>query len=135
MFTPGSDTIGNGVESARRAGYKGNENTLTQTAFKLVRNGKIIDEKQRIQSNIAKELKHNREIAIKLLTDNLARLTVKANNGDVQAASAITGVIRELNAISNLHTSTVQTKDISDSPRPANIIDKSRDKLLKLKTG
>ena len=49
-YTPGSETFGNGVGSARRAGYKGNDNTLTQIAYKLVRNGNIIAEKERIQA-------------------------------------------------------------------------------------
>ena len=32
---------GNATEACRKAGYKGNENTLNQMANKLVRNGKI----------------------------------------------------------------------------------------------
>lgn len=35
------DSKFNATDAARKAGYKGNENTLNQTANKLVRNGKI----------------------------------------------------------------------------------------------
>jgi hypothetical protein len=51
-----------------------------------------------------------------LLTDNLDRCMEKADAGDVQAAGAITGIIRELNAISNLHKATIVNESTPDQP-------------------
>ena len=68
IFTIGSESFGNGVESARRAGYKGNDNTLAQTAHKLVINGKIIAEKQRIQAELVKKM----DITVNECIDSLA---------------------------------------------------------------
>lgn len=46
MYDPASESVGNGLKSARRAKYKGNDNTLKQTAHKLVTNGNIIKAKE-----------------------------------------------------------------------------------------
>ena len=134
-YEPTSDTFGNGVQSAKIAGYAGNDNTLAQTAHLLLRNNKIIQAGEKYRQEIASKLDHNREIAIKALNADYDRLEDKANNGDIQAIQARTAIMRELSAISNLHSTTINKNDISDSPRPADAIDKSRQKLLKLKTG
>jgi hypothetical protein len=63
------------------------------------------------RAKIGAKAEHNRDIAINLLTANLDRLQAKADDGDVQAAGAITAVIRELNAISALHSQTVNTQN------------------------
>lgn len=110
MYTPGSESYGNGTESARAAQYKGNTNTLKVMAHKLITNGNIIRAKQAIQAETSEKMEHNRDIAIKLLTENLTALTVRVDNGDVGAIQARTAVIRELNAISNLHSSTLHTE-------------------------
>jgi len=80
MYTVGSDSFGNGTESARRAGYKGNDNTLSQTAIKLVRNGRIIAEKQRIQAETSKNIDLDRDAIIKRFV-SIAN-SAQANNGD-----------------------------------------------------
>ncbi len=62
-----------------------------------------------IDAKTAKKCEHNRKIAIKLLTTDLQYLTEKAADGNIQAIQARTGIIRELDAISNLHSSTLHT--------------------------
>ena len=59
------------------------------------------------RAEIKQVLEHNRTIAIDLLTANLKRAQVKADAGDIQAVGAITGIVRELNAISMLHGSSI----------------------------
>ena len=55
-FTPGSDTFGNGQESARAAGYKGNDNTLRATAARLLTKDNIIAMKDVYQAELAEKL-------------------------------------------------------------------------------
>ena len=69
MFTIGSDTFGNGTESARKAGYEGEENVLAATASRLLRNVKIISEKQRIQAETVEKLDLSREYCTQKLQD------------------------------------------------------------------
>lgn len=52
MFIPCSDTFGNGTESARAAGYTGNDNVLGQVGHRLVRNSKIIAAKEAIEADL-----------------------------------------------------------------------------------
>lgn len=78
---------------------------------KIYADKRIVAEIDKQVADLSKILEHDRTIAIKLLTDNLARLQSKADNGDIAAASAITACIRELNAISCLHSNTVITDD------------------------
>lgn len=56
MFTPGSETFGNGAQSAKKAGYSGNSNTLRQRAHELVTNSNIIAVKHKIQAETMEEL-------------------------------------------------------------------------------
>ncbi len=50
MYTPGSETFDNATQSAEKAGYKGNNNTLRQTAHKLVTNGNVVKAKTAIMA-------------------------------------------------------------------------------------
>ena len=61
MYTPGSETFGNGAESARKAQYEGNNNTLRQTAHKLVTNGNIIRAKAGIEAKTSAEMGYSIE--------------------------------------------------------------------------
>lgn len=73
-----------------------------------------VDVKQeiaRIEAEIRAEMRYDRETAVKLLRENLTHLTERVNKGDIGAIQARTAVIRELNAISNLHSSTVHTTE------------------------
>ncbi len=49
-YIQGSETFLNGPESARRAGYKGNSNTLRQRAHELVTHSNAKAEKERLQT-------------------------------------------------------------------------------------
>lgn len=109
MYTIGSMTFGNGLQSAKTAKYKGNDNVLTQIAHKLVRNGKVQVEKKRIQAAVVAKYEHNRDIALNNLYTDYANLAVKAAAGDIQAIQARTAIQRELNAISALHSQQVNT--------------------------
>ena len=66
------------------------------------------------EQKIAKKYEHNQDIAIKLLLSDYANLEQKAINGDIQAIQARTAIIRELNAITGQHSSTL----ITDAPKP-----------------
>lgn len=55
-YSPGSDSFGNGTESARRAGYKGNDNVLACIAKENIRKPQIMDEKQRKQAETEEKL-------------------------------------------------------------------------------
>ena len=88
MYTPNSDTFDNGVESARKAGYSGNDNTLAQTAHKLVRNGKVIARKAEIQAVMAE----NWDYSIERYRQELAEEISKASKAG-QHSAAITGIV------------------------------------------
>jgi len=76
MYTPGSKSYGNGTESARAAGYKGNDNTLATVAKENTRKPQIIAEKQRIQAETVKETKASRDYVI----DNLRQIIETSTN-------------------------------------------------------
>lgn len=61
MFTPGSDTYGNGTESARKAGHKGTDNYLARVASENVRKCKIVAEKARIQAETSEKMGYSIE--------------------------------------------------------------------------
>lgn len=77
---------------------------------KVYSNIRVIDAIARIDAKTEAKLEHNRDIAVKLLNENLSYLTNRVEQGDVGAIQARTSVIRELDAISNLHSSTVHTE-------------------------
>ena len=130
MFTVGSDTFSNGTASARKAGYKGNDNQLAVTANYTIRSANIIKRKAEIQAETAAKLDHNRDIAIDKLYADYARLELKANNGDIQAIQARTAIVRELNSISSLHSQVINdNRGLELNFNPA------RPTLLKDKTG
>ncbi len=62
------------------------------------------------------KIEHNRDIAIAQLNQNIAWLTPKAKTGDTQAIQALTGAIRELDAISNLHSQRILTEASEAKP-------------------
>ena len=119
--TPGSETENNGLQSAKKAAYKGNDQTLTVVASENLRKPYLKKRIDEIKAVVAEELTHTRTIAIKMLTKNIENLTEKAENGDIQACNALTTCIRELNAISNLHSNTsfvtTSNKDVPQSEK------------------
>ena len=83
MFTIGSLEFGNGIASARKAGYSGTNNTLGQRAHELVNNSKVIAEKERIQADIKDKTAVDRDYLIEqtkdiLISSNDNRLKIKA---------------------------------------------------------
>lgn len=99
----------NKLEALKTIGYKPSYyNTLG--IGRVYSNVRVIEAIRVIDAKSAEKLDHNREIAINLLTTNLANARKKAEAGDIQAISAITAIIRELDAISNLHSSIITTK-------------------------
>ncbi len=73
-------------------------------------NERVINAIEAIDSKRAVKAEHTREIAIEMLTSDRASLKEKADDGNIQAIQARTAITRELDAISNLHSSTITTK-------------------------
>ena len=116
MFTVGSPTFDNGTESARQAGYKGNDNTLAVLAHQYIRKHKMQALKQAIQADTAKELEHNRAIALQMLHDTYALAKKQSNT------NSMTAVIRELDDISGLKQQTDNRQAVKitiAAPEPA----------------
>ena len=118
MFTPGSDTFGNGEQSAKKARYKGNSNTLRQMAHKLVTNGNIIAEKHRIQAISEQEWK----ISIENQQAEHRRLAKLAEDkGDLTTATRNIELIgKTIGAYQDVHKdATVQQVELDESKRAA----------------
>ena len=114
---------GNGLQAAKTAGYKGNDNTMGQRAHELVNNSKVKAAIFEYKAILAKKLDHNRQIAIDMLVGDFKSLANLAKGGNVQAIQARTSITRELNAISNLHATTIVSEvkppELSDGEREA----------------
>ena len=77
MYTLGSESFGNGVESAKKANYKGSYGTLNQIARDNLQKPILIAEKQRIQAETEQIMDINRETCVK-------KLQAIANTGTVR---------------------------------------------------
>ena len=106
---PASAVYNNAMQSAIKAGYA--KTTANLACKHILGNIRIKTEIAAYRAKNHKELVHDRTVAIELLTANLARAREKAETGDIQAVGAITAIIRELNAISALHSQTVNTQN------------------------
>jgi phage terminase small subunit len=109
---PASETYNNATQSMIKAGYSdkyAERNTTQVKSNKEVKAGI-----EAYKAKTSKELDHNRQIAIDQLTHNLELLDTIIAEGKglplVQAIKARTEVTKELNAISNLHSSTLNTE-------------------------
>ena len=99
-------------------------------------NKRVIDAIAKIDAKHEKKLEHNRTIAIALLHKNIEYLTPAAESGDTRAISALTAVIRELSAISSLHSATTNVNNITkDVPQSSQEIEAGEEaaKVFKLK--
>lgn len=76
MYTPGSETFGNGTESARKAQYKGNDNTLATVAKENTRKPHVIAEKERIEAETGKKAQATRDYVL----DNLRKIIDNSTN-------------------------------------------------------
>lgn len=86
----------------------------------------------RIDAKDAKKLDHTRELAIQQLLDDYANLAEKAKIGHVQAIQARTSITKELNAISNLHSNLVLTRDLTPKTMTPAERDACREMAIKL---
>ncbi len=111
MFVHGSDTFGNGTKSAAKAGYKSKGSALRAVAAENLTKQSIIERKRTLQAQVAEKMEYTRVTALRMLQDNYAMLEHKASAGDTQAIQARTAIVREFNAISGLHSSTVNTNE------------------------
>lgn len=109
---PGSPTYNNAARSAEKAGYS--KRSINQIGVENLTKPLVKAAIEHYRAEIAEKLDHDRTSAIKLLTADYAHLESKATGGDVSAIAARTTIIRELNAISNLHKATV----VSEQGKP-----------------
>lgn len=79
MYTAGSKTFGNGKESAHKAGYQGNSNTLAQTAHKLVINPKCIIRQGEIRAKTAAKREINRQYCLDKLQEIVEDSLIERN--------------------------------------------------------
>ena len=105
----GSDTYNNIEQSMLKAGYSANY--ARHNCHHMLANVGISKANTAYRAKTSAKLEHNRTIAIDQLNSVVDQCNVilQAQPHNVSALSAKTGAIRELNAISNLHSSTVNT--------------------------
>jgi hypothetical protein len=103
----GSDTYNDWCASYKAAGYRTTGKQWKTNAKRTHDKHHIKKAIEEYRARIGKKLDHNRQIAIDLLNRNITWLTPRAEKGDVGAIQALTSAIRELNAISALHSNTV----------------------------
>lgn len=129
---PGSDTYNNATQSMIKAGYS--DNYCNRHVNQVVSNSVVKQAISEYKAKTTEKLDHDRQIAIDLLNQNILWLTPKAEQGDVQAISALTAAIRELNAISNLHKQTVFGGNVVETVKPEDkpVIDEAC-RIIKLK--
>tara|TARA_Y100000310_G_scaffold173891_1_gene174042 strand:- start:25 stop:537 length:513 start_codon:yes stop_codon:yes gene_type:complete len=120
MFTAGSQHFGNGTKAYRES-YPmcKSDNAAGVQAKKLLSNAKIIARKIEIQAKVAEKLDHNRDKAIDTLYAIIKAMLPLAMQGNSTAAAQVTSATRELNAISNLHSHTVNSTEPAPEPLSA----------------
>lgn len=96
-------TYNNGLESARAAGYKGNDNTLTVIASQNLTKLNVKQAIADIEAERQVKNKNNQEQATFELERRIGYLEQKAKEGNVQAIQAQTSLFRELNEVRGLH--------------------------------
>lgn len=106
---PGSDTYNNATASMILAGY--DKRYANHHCNRLVVHGGVKTAINGYKAKTTAKLDHNRTIAIDQLNHNIALLDgiLDRQPDNVTAITARSAAIRELNAISNLHSSTVNT--------------------------
>lgn len=101
-------TYNNGQESAKEAGYKGNNKTLSVIANQNLDKLYIKQAIDKINTDKQAQVSYNYETAIKELNQVITNLTKHAEKGNISANAALTQVIREKNAITGLHKQTIK---------------------------
>ncbi len=111
------ETFNNGLESARAAGYKGNDNVLTVTACRTLTKANVKQAISDIRAENKVRVEYNQEIALAELNKAFGYLLKSVKAGNIQAIQALTSVIREKNAISGLHSQTILTDKLPEQKR------------------
>lgn len=88
-FTPGSETFGNGQESARTAGYDGNDATLSQVAYENLNKPDIAAMKAVIQAETRNTAEITRETLISKLTGIIDGGKTASNRDKISSISLI----------------------------------------------
>jgi len=101
-------TYNNGQESAREAGYKGNDNTLRAIASENLTKPNIQKAIDKINTDRQAKVNYSYETAIRELNQVIANLNAQAQQGNISANAALTQAIREKNAITGLHKQTIK---------------------------
>jgi hypothetical protein len=105
---PGSETYNNAYQSAIKAGYA--HNTARNTDSLILANIGVQEAIDEYKAELAEVLEHNREVAVQMLNNAATWAKPNAKEGNPQAIQAYLGAVRELNAISNLHSSKITTE-------------------------
>ena len=99
-YTPNTDTFGNGVKSAKKAGYNGSYGALNQIATQNIQKDIIIAEKNKIQAKTAEKI----DISIDKLVEKLKSIAfddIDANKGDIirclELLGKYKGMFKEVN--------------------------------------
>lgn len=110
MYTMGSESFGNGRESAKRARYKGTNNALDQRQHELVSNSKVRAVKAAICDEIKEELDWNRATNLAAQHKQIARyeLILDKHPDNLQALQGLNAVLRELNASNGQHSHSIK---------------------------
>lgn len=107
----GSDTFNNATQSMIKAGY--DARYADNHCNRVVGHGGVKEAIKAYKAKTTAGLDHTRQIAIDHLNSVIdqCNIILEAQPHNVAALTAKTGAIRELNAISNLHSSTLITDD------------------------
>lgn len=97
------ETFGNGYESAKQAGYKGNDNTLRAIASENLTKLAIIAYVDDKRLKRQEKGEHNYDAAMLKLSKLAGYLKKLVKTGNIQAVTAALAIIREESEISGLH--------------------------------
>ena len=110
-YTPGSETFGNGVKSAQKAGYKGSYWTLNQIAIDNIQKPTIKAQKDRLQAENKAIIKHDRENALRLLQQAID-ISVSTNN-----PSGLVAAVREMDVVCGLQHAPAVNKELQEAQK------------------
>jgi len=101
----------NKTETLKIVGYKPSY-YKTRGLGVVYSNVRVKEAMKAVEAETMEKHEHNQEIAINLLKSDYARLCPAADGGNIQAIQARTAIVRELNAITGQHSTTIITDDV-----------------------
>ena len=113
------ETYHNVKRSYMKAYPKSSGKAAESNGVRLIRKDKIKQVLNAITAKRQEKIEYNRQTAIDLLNQDYLNLAKQAKLGSIQAIQARTAIIRELNAISNLHRATVVSEAVRPQSDPA----------------